>query len=79
MPLDDLIVFNEAIIVHFYTKNAYALRLRWKEASLLGHWSEGVKGTSSDRCGGCLEFPESYLRNPQVSNLFLKKLQFLIF
>lgn len=68
MPLDDLVVFNEVIIVHFYTKNVYALRLRWKEASLLGHWSEGVKGTSSDRCGGCLEFHETYLRNPQVRN-----------
>lgn len=66
MPLDDLIAFNEVIIIHFYTKNAYALRVRWREASVSGHWTVGAKGTSTDRGGGCLEFQDTFLRNPQV-------------
>lgn len=67
MPLDDLIAFNEVMVVHFYTKNAFALRLRWKEASVLGRWTTGAKGTSADRAGGCLEFHDTFLRNPQFA------------
>lgn len=67
MPLDDMVAFNEVMVVHFYTKNAYALRMRWREDSVLGHWTSGVKGTSSDRAGGCPEFQETVLRNPQYA------------
>ncbi|XP_049803377.1 calpain-5-like [Schistocerca nitens] len=66
MPLEDFVRnFSELTICRLYNTNIFALSQTWKEESIRGEWTTGVKGSLSDRAGGSSEFPETFLRNPQ--------------
>ncbi|KAK7873950.1 hypothetical protein R5R35_012960 [Gryllus longicercus] len=66
LPLEDFINnFSQLTICHLFNTNLFAVNKTWKESSVRGLWSTGVKGSKSDRAGGCDSFPETFLRNPQ--------------
>jgi len=66
MPAEDMAVFDEMVVVRFFTNNAFALLQRWKEWPASGRWTSGLRGTPTDRSGGSPEFAQTFLRNPQV-------------
>ncbi|XP_063244586.1 calpain-5-like isoform X2 [Bacillus rossius redtenbacheri] len=66
MPLEDFVShFTDLVVCRLVPSNIFAVGRRWAEFSAAGTWSSGMKGTSSDRSGGCSAFPDSFLRNPQ--------------
>ena len=65
MPLDDFLVqFSEMSICRLINTSLFTFAKTWKEAQSFGSWKKGENGTMN-RAGGCLNFPETFLQNPQ--------------
>ncbi|XP_068084672.1 calpain-5 isoform X2 [Anabrus simplex] len=66
MPMEDFVAnFTELVICRTPNTNIFAMGKTWREASVQGEWTTGVKGSKSDRAGGSVDFPDTFFRNPQ--------------
>lgn len=66
MLFDDFCLnFTDLSICHMVNTAWYSFSNTCNEAMFLGQWTEGEKGTSLDRCGGCINHKHSFLHNPQ--------------
>jgi len=60
MPWDDFTEqFTDVSINHVINTSLFSFYKTWKQYTKEGNW------TRPDRCGGCLNYPESFLANPQ--------------
>jgi len=60
MPWDDFVEqFTDVSINHVINTSLFSFYKTWKQYNVNGSW------TKPGRCGGCLNYPESFLANPQ--------------
>ena len=65
MPLDDFLTqFSEMSICRLINTSLFTFAKTWKESQAFGSWLKG-EGGKFNRAGGCLNFPETFLQNPQ--------------
>ena len=65
MPLDDFLVqFSEMSICRLINTSLFTFAKTWKESQAFGTWRKG-EGANMNRAGGCLNFPDTFLQNPQ--------------
>ena len=65
MPLDDFLVqFSEMSICRLINTSLFTFAKTWKESQAFGSWRKG-EGANMNRAGGCLNFPDTFLQNPQ--------------
>ena len=71
MPFDDFLQhFTEMSICRLLNTSYFSLSKTWREQQLFGNWtlkkaSDGGKKDVPNRAGGCLNFRDSFLENPQ--------------
>ena len=65
MPLDDFLAqFSEMSICRLINTSLFTFAKTWKESQAFGSWLKSEAG-KFNRAGGCLNFPDTFLQNPQ--------------
>ncbi|XP_065580677.1 calpain-5-like isoform X2 [Artemia franciscana] len=57
--------FTEVSVCYLLNTSIMSLNKTWQEQRFFGAWTKGVHNSAYDRSGGCANYPDSFLRNPQ--------------